>query len=76
MLPLDEYGRLTPENMDKKQQFLKVYSSLPLGVRQEIVAVLDAPIGPITWEVAYIEVENDTPLGQEILEKLVNSEII
>lgn len=62
--------------MDKKQQFLKVYSSLPLGVRQEIVAVLSAPIGPITWEVAYIEVENDTPLGQEILEKLVNSEII
>ncbi len=62
--------------MDKKQSFLKIYSTLPLGVRKEIVAVLDDPLGPVSWEVAYIEVENDTPLGQKLLEKLVKMEII
>lgn len=62
--------------MDRKQQFLKIYSSLPLGIRKEIIAVLDEPVGPVTWEVAYIEIENDTSLGQQILDKLVNLEII
>lgn len=62
--------------MDKKQRFLQVYSSVPLGVRKEIVAVLDDPIGPISWEVAFIEIENDSPVGQEILERLARMEII
>ena len=62
--------------MDKKQRFLQVYATLPLGVRKEIVAVLDDPIGPVTWEVAFIEVENETPLGLEILERLIRMEII
>jgi len=62
--------------MDKKQQFLQVYSTLPLGVRKEIVAVLDDPIGPVSWEAAYIEVENDSQRGQDILEKLASMEII
>ena len=60
---------------DLKTRFLRVYSSLPLGVRREIILVLDPQAGitvggPITWEVAYIEVENDTPLSKVILEKL------
>lgn len=55
--------------MDKKSRFLKVYSNLPLGARKEIILVLDQK-GPITWEVAYVEVENQTPLGEVILEKL------
>ena len=62
--------------MDRKQQFLQVYSTLPLGVRKEIVAVLDDPIGPVSWEVAFIEVENETPLGLEILDRLASMEII
>jgi hypothetical protein len=55
--------------MELKARFLKVYSTLPLGARKEIVLSLD-PEGPITWEVAYIEVENDTQLSIQILEKL------
>ena len=62
--------------MDLKQRFLKVYSSLPLGVRREIVAVLDPPVGPITWEVAYSEIEYDTPLGKQILQILGKMNII
>ena len=62
--------------MDRKQQFLQVYSTLPLGVRKEIVAVLDNPIGPVSWEVAFVEVENDTEMGKLILGKLALMNII
>ncbi|MFA4954621.1 MAG: hypothetical protein WC641_04880 [Patescibacteria group bacterium] len=62
--------------MDLKQRFLKVYSTLPLGVRKEIVAVLDSPIGPVSWEAVYIEVENDTPTAALILEKLDQLQVI
>ncbi|MFH1704955.1 MAG: hypothetical protein ABII13_00835 [Patescibacteria group bacterium] len=62
--------------MDLKQRFLKVYSTLPLGVRKEIVAVLDSPTGPVSWEAAYIEVENDTPTSAVILEKLDQLQVI
>ena len=60
--------------MGEKEQFIKVYSNLPLGVRKEIVLVIDKQ--PITWGVAYIEVENDTPLSKNILMKLKELAII
>lgn len=63
-------------HMDLKQRFLKVYSTLPLGVRKEIVAVLDSPVGPVSWEAAYIEVENDTPIAVTILDKLNQLQVI
>ncbi|OGY31149.1 MAG: hypothetical protein A3C02_04165 [Candidatus Andersenbacteria bacterium RIFCSPHIGHO2_02_FULL_45_11] len=59
-----------------KGRFLKVYATLPLPVRKEIVAVLDDPIGPISWEVAFIEVDNTTPLSETILQKLEELQII
>lgn len=58
-----------------KEQFLKVYANLPLGVRKEIILVLNDH-GPITWDVAYIEVTNDTALSKIILTKLQELEII
>jgi len=64
------------QSMDLKQRFLKIYSTLPLGVRKEIVVVLDEPIGPVSWEAAYIEVENETPISSLILEKLDKFELI
>ncbi len=60
--------------MREKEQFITVYSNLPLGVRKEIVLVVDNQ--PITWEVAYIEVANDTPLSKHILMKLKELAII
>ena len=60
--------------MENKEKFLKIYANLPLGVRQEIVLVVDGR--PITWDVVYNEVISDTPLSQTILEKLKNFKFI
>jgi hypothetical protein len=58
-----------------KEKFLKVYSNLPINLRKEIIVVLDEE-GPITWDVAYIEIENGTKLGDKILKKLSQMGII
>ena len=59
----------------KKERFLKVYANLPINLRNEIILVLDKE-GPITWNAAYIEVNNDTKLGEIIFRKLVQLKII
>ena len=61
--------------MKDKEQFLKIYSNLPVNLRNEIIAVLPN-VGPVTWNVAYLEISNDTELGKKILEKLSNFKII
>ncbi len=58
-----------------KENFLKIYANLPLNVRGEIIYVLDGK-GPITWNVAYIEVSNDTDLAKDILVKLTELGVI
>ncbi len=60
--------------MDPKAKFLRIYANLPLALREEIILVLDDK--PLTWNVANIEIENDTKKGKEILDKLVKLEII
>ena len=60
--------------MEGKDRFIKVYSNLPINLRNEIVLVL--PEGPITWNVAYVEINNDTELGKRIIEKLIELKII
>ena len=53
-----------------RERFLQAYANLPLGTRDEIVAVIDKE--PVTWRAAYFEVANDTPRGQEIF-KIIES---
>lgn len=60
--------------MDKKTQFLKIYANLPLGMRDEIVVVLGNE--PLTWNVAKLEIEQDTPKGKEVLKILTNLKIL
>ncbi|KKP92604.1 MAG: hypothetical protein UR98_C0022G0012 [Parcubacteria group bacterium GW2011_GWA1_36_12] len=60
--------------MDKKQRFYKVYSNLPLGLREELVAVIDKE--PISWRVAKLEIDENTKKGEEILDQLIRLEII
>lgn len=55
--------------------FMKVYANLPVGLRNEIIVVMDG-LGPITWNVAYIEIANDTELGKKILTRLREMEIV
>lgn len=52
----------------KKEKFFRVYANLPLNLREEIILVIKDE--PITWKVAYLEISNNTKLGNEILEKL------
>lgn len=58
-----------------REKFLKIYANLPLGVRGEIIAVLDDG-KPITWDVAFLEVDNNTEQSKIILEKLEKLELI
>lgn len=59
---------------DKKQKFYKVYSNLPLNLRAEVVVVVNNE--PITWQVARLEIDGETKLGEEILDKLEELKII
>ena len=60
--------------MDLQTQFFKVYANLPLGLRDEIIVVIDNE--PLTWQAARIEIENNTPKGQAILEQLKQLKIL
>ena len=57
-----------------KEQFLQAYANLPLGGRKEIILVIDSQ--PITWNVANLEVSENTKLGKQILIKLEKLGII
>ncbi|MDD5626442.1 MAG: hypothetical protein PHW01_00285 [Patescibacteria group bacterium] len=60
--------------LTSKEKFLKVYANLPLNLRNEIILTLDNR--PITWDVAFFEIDNDTPAGKTILAKLEKLELI
>jgi len=61
--------------MKNKDRFFKVYSNLPINLRNEVILVLPDK-GPITWNVAFLEINNETELGEIILKKLVELKII
>lgn len=61
-------------HMEVRERFLEIYANLPLGLRKEIILVLDKE--PITWQVAYVEVSNNTKKSKKILEKLKELKII
>ncbi len=60
---------------DKQAKFLKVYANLPINLREEIVVVL-AQTGPVTWNVAWSEISNNTELGEALIKKLSEFKII
>lgn len=60
--------RLMIQVMDSAR-FQQIYANLPLNARNEIIVVIDDK--PLTWNAAKIEVDNDTPAGQEIIKKLI-----
>lgn len=59
----------------QKERFFRVYANLPIGLRDQVVVVMP-DVGPMSWNAAYIEVNNDTKLGNAIVEKLIESKII
>ena len=62
-------------NTMSKEKFFKIYANLPINLRGEIILVLPEH-GPITWKIAYLEIDNDTDLGEKILGKLAELNII
>jgi len=61
--------------LTSREKFLKVYANLPLPVRDEVVYI-DSSQRPISWNVAYLEILNNTELGKLILSKLEELKII
>lgn len=57
-----------------KDRFLRAYSNVPLGMRSEIILLIDGK--PITWDVAFIEINKNTKTGEKILKKLIDLELI
>ncbi|MBI5072734.1 hypothetical protein HZA99_02865 [Candidatus Woesearchaeota archaeon] len=58
-----------------RERFLKVYANLPLNIRKEIIVVLEK-VGPVSWDIAYLEIQNKTKTGEIILKKLEKMGII
>lgn len=56
------------------QKFAEIYSNLPIKTRREVVVVIDDQ--PISWEIAYKEVENNTDMGKKILMKMQDLKIL
>jgi len=66
--------KMEKELEELKIRFLKIFSNLPEDVRKDIIAVIDKK--PYNWDVAYIEIKNDTDLGRKILKTLKDLAII
>ena len=60
--------------MSPKEKFYKIYGNLPLSTRDEIVLALNGE--GISWKVAKLYIDNDTPLAKIILAKLEELRII
>lgn len=60
--------------MDKKAKFLRAYANVPEKLRDDIVIAIDQK--PYTWNTAYLEIKENTQLGQKILKTLAEMGII
>lgn len=54
--------------MTDREKFLQIFANLPIASRQEIIITVNDQ--PLTWNSAKIEVENETKIGGEVLDKL------
>ncbi len=60
---------------EERIKFKKAFANLPEKVRREdIIVVIDNK--PYTWNAAFIEIENKSSLGGDILKRLKSLEII
>ena len=57
-----------------RENFLKVYANIPMGLRDDIILVVDGK--SLTWNVAYLEVKADTEMSKKILQDLKDLNLI
>lgn len=60
--------------MELKEEFFRIYANLPIEERKNVVVVINKQ--PISWNIAYIEIKNNTKLGQQILKILKKLDIL
>lgn len=60
--------------MNDYSRFQKIFANLPEKLREGIVVVIDEK--PYTWNAVYIELVNNTTLGQKMYQKLIKTGII
>lgn len=58
----------------KREKFYQVYADLPLGIRDQIVVVVDDE--PMTWRALKLEVDNNTQVGKKGIQKLFSLGIL
>lgn len=68
-------------NKEKKSQFLEIYQNLPLSERRNTILVIEdeknnKEKGPISWDVAFLEITQETKIGEKILDKLIKLKLI
>ena len=66
---------------EEKAIFLRVYQNLPLNERRNTILVLEEKgktpeKKPISWDIAYLEIEQETSIGEKILNKLIKLSLI
>jgi len=66
---------------DKKARFLQVYQNLPLNERRNTIIIIEdrkqkPEKKPISWDIAYVEIDQETEIGEKILNKLIKLELI
>ncbi len=56
------------------ERFFKVYSNLPLDERKKPIVILGKE--PVSWDLAYEEIKNETEKGKKILNILITLDFI
>jgi len=59
---------MSEEIEELRAKFLKELASVPIPLRDEIIAVIDEE--PVSWSAAFVEVHNKTGKGDKILKFL------
>ena len=49
-------------------KFIRAYANLPEPEKVQIIAIVEEK--PYSWDAAYREISNNTPLGKKILKKM------
>lgn len=66
---------------EEKARFLRVYQNLPLNERRNTILVLEdkgktPDKKPVSWDIAYLEISEETEIGEIILNKLIKLNLI
>jgi len=65
---------ILPNSVGDKEEFFRIYSSLPLEEREKVIVIIDDE--PISWNLAYQEIKHNTNRARNILKVLKELEII